>query len=66
MRAAQLVVAGMAQKAVGQHGQALLDAVAQVLANPPSLLDGMGVVFFEQAIAASSTPRGRRVRCTRR
>src|SRR5271157_6614071 len=36
---AELVVASMVQKAIGEHGQALLDPVAQVLANPPPLLD---------------------------
>ena len=53
---AELVVAGMAQKAIGEHGQALLDAIAQVLANPPPLLDRMRIVLLEQAVAGILDP----------
>src|SRR5271157_3442107 len=53
---AEIVVAGMAQKAVGEHGQALLDPVAQVLANPPPLLDRMRIVLLEQAVAGILDP----------
>ena len=41
----------MAQKAISEHGQALLDALAQMLANSPTLLDRMRIVLLEQAVA---------------
>ena len=64
--AAQFVVGRMPQEAVGQQGDALFDAVAQVIADASALLDRMGVVLFQQAFVGVAMPCGRRVRCSRR
>ena len=47
---AELVVRRVAQEAVGQMLDALLDTVAQALAYPPALLDAVGVVPLDQAL----------------
>src|SRR5208283_5896346 len=46
----------MLQKSSREHVQALLDPVAQVLANPPPLLDRMRKVLLEQAVAGILDP----------
>ena len=44
------MVRRVAQEAVGQLFDALLDAVAKALAYPPALLDAVGVVPLDQAV----------------
>ena len=49
--AAQFVVGRVSQETVREQDDALLDPLAQMLADTPSLLDGVSMVLFEQAIA---------------
>ena len=45
---AEFVVILVREKAVAQEFEAFLDAVAQMFAHAPALLDGLRVVFFQQ------------------
>ncbi len=49
--AAEFVVGRVSQETVGEQDDALLDPLAQMLADTLSLLDGVNMVLFEQAIA---------------
>jgi len=46
----------MAQKTICQQADALFDAVAQVFAHAPTLLDGTPVILFQQAFAGNGRP----------
>jgi hypothetical protein len=49
--AAQFVVGRVSHETVREQEDALLDPLAQMLADTPSLLDGASMVLFAQAIA---------------